>query len=208
MKHFMLSNIVYLFLLVLLALLLVPILVISFIYFAVYDGHHPIYTQDRIGFNGKIFKIYKIRTMKINASDIFEKEIKTNKCLFNEYVKYAKIKTVKDPRVAGWLPYFLRKTSLDELPQIINILKGDMSFVGPRPYTPYEALKIERKNLNKIVSVKPGLTGIWQIRGRNDASFRNRNRYDVFYVKHKNRTTDMWISLKTVNVVLKTSKTG
>ncbi|WP_331850344.1 sugar transferase [Raoultella scottii] len=208
MKHFMFSNVFYLCLLTLLALLLVPVVAISFIYFAIYDGHHPIYSQDRIGVNGKIFKIYKIRTMKINASDIFEKEIKTNKCLFNEYVKYAKIKTVKDPRIAGWLPYLLRKTSLDELPQIINILKGDMSFVGPRPYTPNETLKIEKNNLNEIVSVKPGLTGIWQIRGRNNASFRHRNRYDIFYVRKKNRTTDLWISLKTVNIVLKTSNTG
>ena len=128
------------------------------------------YDQLRIGKNGKIFKMYKYRSMVIGADDKLKEYLAENEEAREEYSKYKKLK--KDPRITK-LGNFLRKTSLDEFPQFINVLKGDMSLVGPRPY-----LQREKDDMGEyykyIIQCKPGITGYWQTTGRSGVTFQDR----------------------------------
>ena len=156
------------------------------------------FVQNRIGKDGKIFKMYKFRTMIIGAEEELEKLLIENEDLRNEYELNKKIKD--DPRVTK-IGKFLRKTSLDEFPQFINILKGEMSLVGPRPY-----LKREKKDIGKdyykIIEMTPGLTGLWQVSGRSNISFEERVKLDMEYYKKNSFWGDMKILLKTITAVL------
>jgi len=153
-----------------------------------------IFKQKRVGKDGKVFYMYKFRTMIINAENL--------KCNFTEEQKIefeSSYKLKKDPRVT---PFggFLRKTSLDELPQIFNVLKGEMSFVGPRPIVREECAKYG-KYAELLMSVKPGITGLWQISGRNSISYENRVKLDVHYIKNNNFLFDLKIFFKTFKEV-------
>ena len=156
------------------------------------------FVQNRIGKDGKIFKMYKFRTMIIGAEEELEKLLIENEDLRNEYELNKKIKD--DPRVTK-IGKFLRKTSLDEFPQFINILKGEMSLVGPRPY-----LKRYKKDIGKdyykIIEMTPGLTGLWQVSGRSNISFEERVKLDMEYYKKNSFWGDMKILLKTITAVL------
>ena len=156
------------------------------------------FVQNRIGKDGKIFKMYKFMTMIIGAEEELEKLLIENEDLRNEYELNKKIKD--DPRVTK-IGKFLRKTSLDEFPQFINILKGEMSLVGPRPY-----LKREKKDIGKdyykIIEMTPGLTGLWQVSGRSNISFEERVKLDMEYYKKNSFWGDMKILLKTITAVL------
>jgi len=183
-------------------ILLFPIFVLIAFLIVITDGTPIFYIQERLGRNGKPIQIIKFRTMKKNSEKILENLLKQNPSLAKEWKKYRKLK--EDPRVTR-IGKFLRKYSLDELPQFINILKGDMTLIGPRPYL-LEELKeanISKKELKKLLSVKPGLTGLWQVEKRNNASLRERIKIDLFYIKHKNLLLDLKILLKTLIVVLK-----
>ena len=142
------------------------------------DSKGPaILVQERIGENGKIFKMYKYRSMVVGADKLLDKYLKENEEARKEYKKYKKLQN--DPRVTK-IGKIIRKTSIDELPQLINVFVGNMSLVGPRPYLPRE--KEDMKNLyNDIVKSKPGITGIWQVSGRNDISFDKRLEMDYTY---------------------------
>lgn len=157
------------------------------------------FVQNRIGKNGKIFKMYKFRTMIVGAEEELEKILAENEEMRREYDKNKKIKD--DPRVTK-IGRFLRKTSLDEFPQFINILKGEMSLVGPRPY-----LERERKDMGedyeKIISLTPGLTGLWQISGRSDINFEDRVKLDVEYYNNNSFWGDIKIIFGTITTVLK-----
>ncbi len=164
------------------------------------DSRGPVlYKQTRVGKNGKLFKVYKFRTMYIDADkklkDILEKDPKARE----EWEKYRKLKN--DPRVTR-IGKFLRKTSLDELPQIINILKGEMSLVGPRPVTQEEIENYYKETVKYYYSVLPGITGLWQVSGRNELDFDARLLLDEFYVLNWSLELDLEIILKTVSVVL------
>lgn len=156
------------------------------------------FAQNRIGKDGKIFKMYKFRTMIVGAEEELEKLLAENEDIRTEYELNKKIKD--DPRITK-IGGFLRKTSLDEFPQFINILKGEMSLVGPRPY-----LKRERKDIGqdyyKIIEMTPGLTGLWQVSGRSDMSFEDRVKLDIEYYKNNSFFGDMKILFKTVTTVL------
>jgi len=156
------------------------------------------YVQDRIGKNGKIFKMYKFRSMVVDADEKLQQYLEENEEARKEYAQYKKLKN--DPRVTK-IGKFLRKTSIDEFPQFINVLKGDMSLVGPRPY-----LLKEKEEMGiyyqKIVQVKPGLTGPWQIAGRSNLTFEDRARLDREYAEKHGNTIDLKILLKTVVKVL------
>lgn len=156
------------------------------------------FIQNRIGKDGKIFKMYKFRTMIIGAEEELEKLLAENEDIRSEYEINKKIKD--DPRITK-IGSFLRKTSLDEFPQFINILKGEMSLVGPRPY-----LKRERKDIGqdyyKIIEMTPGLTGLWQVSGRSNMSFEDRVKLDIEYYKNNSFLGDMKILFKTVTTVL------
>lgn len=157
------------------------------------------YEQLRIGKNGKEFRLYKFRSMVMNADEILEKYLEENEEARQEYEKYKKLK--KDPRITK-LGKFLRKTSIDEFPQFINVLKGDMSLVGPRPYL-HREIKDMKDNYYIIISVKPGLTGYWQVNGRSQKDFKERIDMDVSYIKDKNLVLDIKILIKTVQKALK-----
>lgn len=161
-----------------------------------------LYTQERIGKNGKIFKMYKFRTMVNNADEILENMLKDDE-IRAEYEKYRKLRN--DPRVTKF-GKILREKSLDEFPQFINILKGEMSIVGPRPYLPEEKERMG-KYYNYIVQHKPGLTGVFQISGRERVAFSERLDMDLRYHYRKTFFVDLKIALITMLVTLRRKKT-
>ena len=181
-------------------LLLIPLTAILFVANLVSNDNGPLfYTQKRIGKNGKVFKMYKFRSMCVGADEKLKKYLEENEEARKEYKKYKKLKY--DPRVTK-IGEFIRKTSIDEVPQFINVLKGDMSLVGPRPYLERE--KEEMTYYYKyIVSCRPGLTGYWQIKGRNDVTFEDRLHMDMDYYRKHTLKTDMKILKKTVEKCLK-----
>ncbi|HCC04308.1 MAG TPA: hypothetical protein DEP51_05595 [Clostridiales bacterium] len=181
-------------------LLLIPLTAILFIANYVSNDNGPLfYTQKRIGKNGKVFKMYKFRSMCVGADEKLKNYLEENEEARKEYKKYKKLK--HDPRVTK-IGEFIRKTSLDEFPQFINILKGDMSLVGPRPYLERE--KEEMTYYYKyIVSCRPGLTGYWQIAGRSNVTFEDRLHMDMDYYRKHTLKTDMKILKKTVEKCVK-----
>lgn len=157
-------------------------------------------TPERIGKAGKTFKMYKFRSMVENAHEILRENPKFSK-LYDQYKK-GSYKLKDDPRVTR-MGHFIRKHSLDEVPQLLNILKGDMSLVGPRAYYPDELRDQQKKYPNTkdsvkvVLSVKPGLTGYWQVSGRSEINFDKRIEMDATYVKKRSIIYDLWIILKT-----------
>ena len=152
------------------------------------------FVQERLGQYGTTFKLIKFRSMVVDADDRLERFSEENEDVRKEFKIYRKIKN--DPRVTR-VGKFLRKTSLDEFPQFINVLKGDMSLVGPRPYLPRE---VEDMGVYKdvIVNTKPGVTGYWQISGRSEATFDERLDFDIQYIKDKSFFKDIKILFKTL----------
>ncbi len=171
------------------------------------DSPGPIFadTPMRVGKNGRLFKMYKFRSMIANA----HKLLRTDPSLKKLYEKYKKssYKLTKDPRITI-VGKFIRKYSLDELPQLLNVLRGEMSLVGPRAYYPDE-LNEQQKNYPEttkfvriILSGKPGVTGVWQVTGRSEIHFDKRVEMDSRYVQRKSILYDFWIILKTIPAVL------
>ena len=152
------------------------------------------YSQSRIGKNGKEFKLYKYQTMIPGADEELFKYLEKNSEAREEYKKYKKLK--EDPRVTK-IGKILRKTSLDEFPQFINVLKGEMSLVGPRPYLLREKDDMG-ENYNKIITVKPGITGYWQVNGRSDVDFEERMQMELYYIENRNIAMDVKILFKTI----------
>ena len=179
---------------------LIPLTIIIWIANKIQKDNGPIfYTQERIGQNGKNFKMYKYRSMVVGADEKLEKYLKENEEAREEFKKYKKLKN--DPRITK-IGKFLRKTSLDEFPQFINVLKGEMSLVGPRPYLPKEKEDINGF-FNYITSFKPGITGFWQVNGRSDTTFTERLSLDMSYYYNHTLKLDIKILYKTVKNVIR-----
>ncbi|MEO5358512.1 MAG: undecaprenyl-phosphate galactose phosphotransferase WbaP [Nitrospirae bacterium YQR-1] len=157
-----------------------------------------IYSHERIGKKGKVFKCYKFRTMVKDSEDLLTELLNSNQELKEEWERYWKL--TKDPRITP-IGAFLRKTSLDELPQIFNVLEGNMSLVGPRPYLLREMYAIEN-HVDAITTVVPGITGLWQVSGRSNTTYENRIRLDIWYIMNWSLWLDVFIILRTVKVVL------
>ena len=157
------------------------------------DGGPIIYKQLRIGKNGKRFEMYKFRSMVVNADKMLEK-LKTQ----NE-VDGAMFKMKDDPRITK-IGHFIREHSLDELPQLVNVLKGDMSLVGPRPPLPSEVQQYTEYDKQRLY-VTPGCTGLWQATERNDVGFDEMVRLDLEYIQKASFIYDSWIILKTVTIM-------
>ena len=151
------------------------------------------YEQLRVGKNGKEFRFYKYRSMVMNADEKLEEYLEQNEEARQEYQKYKKLR--HDPRITK-LGEFLRKTSIDEFPQFINVLKGDMSLVGPRPYL-HREIKDMGDNYKVITSVKPGLTGYWQVNGRSATDFETRMKMDMDYIHDRTLWKDTKFLIKT-----------
>ncbi len=162
------------------------------------DGGEAIYIQKRVGRNGKIFPCYKFRTMRVDSYKILRNLLRENKKIRDEWNQNFKLKD--DPRITP-IGKFLRKTSLDELPQLWNVFCGDMSLVGPRPIIRQE-LKFYADDLAYYYMVRPGLSGLWQVSGRSDTDYETRVYLDSWYVKNWSFWNDIIILAKTVRVVL------
>ncbi|MFT8930653.1 MAG: sugar transferase [Sporolactobacillus sp.] len=172
-------------------------LLISLLYLAGGQRGPVFFKQRRIGQFGKPFYIYKFRSMICNA----ERVLKSNKVLYQKYLDNSyKLEPEEDPRITK-IGRFLRKTSLDELPQLINVLKGEMSLVGPRPVVS-EELKEYKENRLLFLSVKPGLTGNWQVCGRSEIEYPERCDVELYYVQHQALALDLKIIFKTIVAVL------
>lgn len=181
-------------------ILLIPITVLVFVLnICTGEGGSIFYNHKRIGKDGKTFTMYKFRTMCKNADKILEKRLAEDEEFKKKYNKYKKLKD--DERITK-CGKFLRKTSLDEFPQFINVLKGDMSLVGPRPYLPREKEDMG-DDYSYIIKVKPGITGPWQVSGRSKLKFEDRVKLDKEYSKNMSIKKDLQIVLKTITKVLK-----
>lgn len=162
------------------------------------------YVQERIGKNHKPFGCIKFRTMVPNADEMLLEIIGTSPLLRQEFAENFKLK--QDPRITR-IGRFLRLTSLDEFPQFWNVLKGDMSVVGPRPIV-VEELPHYDCHIDKILNIRPGITGLWQVSGRNDIPYSRRVQIDLYYVKFHNVWLDLWIIVKTIGVVIMPKNNG
>lgn len=179
--------------------LIIPLIIVICLSIKISSKGPIIFTQLRLGKGGKLFKIYKFRTMHINAEDRLNELLNNDTNLKDEWIKKRKLKN--DPRIFK-IGKLLRKTSLDELPQFINVIKGEMSLVGPRPYLPHE-LEDYKEDASLILSVLPGITGLWQTNGRSNTSFKTRVKLDCLYIKKWNIWLDLKILAKTVKVVIR-----
>ena len=157
------------------------------------------YVHNRIGLRGQTFPCLKFRTMVIDADEELRRLLEANPDARQEFALYQKLK--RDPRVIPGIGAFLRTTSLDELPQLLNVLLGQMSIVGPRPVT-HEELPKYGKAMDDYLSTRPGITGLWQVSGRNDLSFERRVEIDQTYVYEWSFLRDLRIIMRTVNVML------
>ena len=163
------------------------------------DGGSPIYGHERVGFKGRKFKCLKFRSMIINSQEVLQNLLATDQEAKAEWDKDFKLKN--DPRITP-IGHFIRKTSMDELPQLWNVLKGEMSLVGPRPVVEAE-LERYGDDVGYYFMTKPGMTGLWQVSGRNDTDYATRVYLDSWYVKNWSLWYDIAIMFKTINVVLK-----
>lgn len=182
----------------LLALVLAsPIWLLIYLLVFLFDGHNPIYSQLRVGKDGRKIRIYKYRSMKHQSDDL-------ERLLTPEQLEQYKreFKLENDPRVTA-IGRFLRRTSLDEIPQLLNVLKGDIALIGPRPILDTELLHYG-ENVELLLSVKPGLTGYWQAYARNNATYETgeRQKMELYYVTHECPSIDLKILLKTITTVL------
>lgn len=165
------------------------------------------YVGKRLGREGKVVVVYKFRTMRVDAERVFDRLYKANDWIKKEWDRYQKLS--KDPRCT-WIGRWLRKSSLDELPQLLCVLKGDLSMVGPRPH--YLSL-LDSKNpfsfyADKVLSVKPGLTSFWQVVGRNHLSYAERVALDCQYVEKQSFFVDCSLLLKTIPTLFCASRTS
>ena len=174
-------------------ILLSPLILIVSILIKLESKGEVIFKQKRVGLNGKEFYMYKFRSMVINAEEL-KKQLESQ----NE-MSGPMFKIKDDPRITK-VGKFIRKTSIDELPQLINVIKGDMSLVGPRPSLPKEVKKFEQWMMERL-EVKPGLTCIWQISGRNNIDFEDWMKLDIKYIRERSFKLDMKLILKTVLVL-------
>lgn len=179
-------------------IILSPILLIISIAIKLDSKGVIIFGHERIGKDGKLIKVYKFRTMVENSAEVFENFTYEQK---KEFFKNFKLKN--DPRVTK-VGKFLRRASLDELPQLINILKGEMSIVGPRPIVEKEKEKGKYGDCyEKFVSVTPGLTGYWQANGRSDTTYDERVAMDMYYIDNRSLRLDLKIIFQTMESVIK-----
>ena len=162
------------------------------------QGGAVVFRHRRIGRSGRPFDCLKFRSMVPDADRVLRELLERQPQLQAEWYRDHKLRD--DPRVTA-IGRFLRRTSLDELPQLWNILRGDMSLVGPRPVVREELMRYGR-HVDRYVSVRPGITGLWQVSGRNEIDYRRRVVLDVYYVRRRGLQLDLYILLKTVHVVL------
>ena len=179
-------------------ILIMPFLLVVALIIKLNSPGPVLYKHKRLGKDGKHFFMYKFRTMVKDAEQHLEKILEENHELKTEWNKNHKLQN--DPRITS-VGRFLRHSSIDEFPQIINILKGEMSLVGPRPVVDMEVSKYG-EDYNRVFSNKPGITGLWQVSGRSDAEYHDRISFDTYYLQNWSIWLDLWILYQTTGVVL------
>lgn len=160
------------------------------------DGGSPFYTQERLGRGGRVFRMWKLRSMVSDAEARLEAHLDACPDLRREWDAHQKLR--HDPRITR-IGRFIRKTSLDEVPQLWNVLRGEMSVVGPRPMMPSQRVLYPG---TAYYALRPGITGFWQISVRNESNFSQRAEFDTRYLRQVSLITDLWVMLRTVRVVL------
>ncbi|WP_336765768.1 sugar transferase [Paenibacillus sp. USHLN196] len=176
-------------------ILLTPLFLLLAILIKVEDPKGPVFfSQTRVGKNGKLFKMYKFRSMVRNAEE------KLSELIHQSDVQGAMFKMKHDPRITK-VGRVIRKSSLDELPQLLNVLRGNMSLVGPRPPLPREVSEYTSYDLQRL-QVVPGCTGLWQVSGRNSIGFQEMVELDLKYIRERTFKKDLYILLKTVKVLV------
>ena len=176
-----------------------PMMIAMAIAIRAQDGGPALFRQSRVGRDGENFTCFKFRTMVMDADARLERLLASDPVAAAEWAKDQKLRN--DPRILGVIGHFLRVTSLDELPQLLNIIRGDMSVVGPRPIVRSEIAKYDGY-YRHYISVRPGVTGLWQVSGRNDVSYEKRVRLDAAYARCWCVGLDLWILWRTVPAVL------
>lgn len=177
--------------------MLIPLFAAIYVLIKCENPRGPVFfSQTRVGKDGKTFKMYKFRTMVMNAEQLKEKLLHLNE------VSGAMFKMKNDPRITR-IGRILRKSSLDELPQLWNVIKGDMSLVGPRPPLPDEVASYSTHDMQRL-AVLPGCTGLWQVSGRNHVGFGDMVEFDLQYIRQQSIIVDLRILLKTVRVMFGT----
>jgi Undecaprenyl-phosphate galactose phosphotransferase WbaP len=161
------------------------------------DGGPAFYVQDRVGRDGRVFRLWKLRTMVVDADRRLAEHLAASPALRAEWEERQKLRA--DPRITR-IGRLLRKTSLDELPQLLNVVRGEMSLVGPRPVIPSELSRYGEAKVYYL-QVRPGLTGLWQISGRNDVDYERRVALDAWYVRNWTLWYDVLILFKTLLIV-------
>ncbi|WP_278924192.1 sugar transferase [Pseudophaeobacter profundi] len=182
-------------LIVLLSAPVVLLLILPFLMLISLDGGRPFFAQQRVGRGGKTYRMWKLRSMVMNADTHLAAYLEQDKGASEEWAKNQKLKN--DPRITR-IGRLIRKTSIDELPQLWNVLKGDMSLVGPRP------MMVDQKALypgEDYYALRPGITGLWQVSARNESTFAERATFDDQYFRDLSPKTDFSILVKTVSVV-------
>jgi len=185
--------------------LLAPLMLIIALLVRFVLGGPVIFSQRRVGFDGQAFVCYKYRSMPKDADAVLRRHLGSDPAAAREWAETQKLRD--DPRV-GVLGKVLRKGSIDELPQLFNVLRGDMSLVGPRPVLPNELADRYGRHAPAYLQARPGLTGMWQANGRNSVGYRGRVARDRYYAKHWSLALDVLLILKTIPALLNFDQTA
>lgn len=177
-----------------------PIILLAALLIRVVSRGPAFFVQERVGLDGKSIYIWKLRTMYLDAQERLQAHLESNPEAQAEWHKHFKLRD--DPRILPWTGKFMRATSLDELPQIWNVLRGDMSLVGPRPLPKYHLQRCPHRFLELRQSVQPGLTGLWQVQIRSEGDLTDLEAYDTHYITNWSLKTDIALLLKTIPVAL------
>ena len=175
----------------------VPVVLVCALMIFLRDGGNPFYLQDRVGQGGRVFRMIKLRSMVADADARLEAHLAACPAARAEWDATQKLK--RDPRITG-IGRIIRKTSIDELPQLVNVLKGDMSLVGPRPFMTSQTALYRGHGYYRL---RPGLTGFWQVSDRNHCDFAQRVHFDEAYDRTVSFATDLWVLARTVSVVIR-----
>ena len=184
-------------------ILLSPLIVFTYALVRFFIGAPALFAHRRVGFNGASFTCYKFRTMILNSEEALAQHLANDQKAAREWYETQKLRD--DPRVCSF-GKILRKSSLDELPQLFNVLRGDMSLIGPRPIVPSE-IKRYGRYVCDYLKARPGLSGLWQVNGRNSLSYSERIALDRYYVRRWRLSLDLEILLKTAPAILRTTNT-